>query len=76
MYRNFDSLSGVSFLPYDGGSYKQAPYQEVSKEAYEAWIKEHPLPEVDWSDMRFYEAEDNTTGSQELACTSGQCDVV
>lgn len=76
VYRNFDSLSGVSFLPYDGGSYKQAPYQEVSKEAYEAWIKEHPLPEVDWSDMRFYEAEDNTTGSQELACTSGQCDVV
>lgn len=75
VYRNFDSLSGVSFLPYDGGSYKQAPYQEVSKEAYEAWVREHPLPEIDWADMRFYETDDNTTGSQELACTGNNCEV-
>lgn len=75
VYRNFDSLSGISFLPYDGGSYKQAPYQEVSKEEYETWVKEHPMPDIDWSDMRFYESEDNTTGSQELACTGGQCEV-
>lgn len=75
VYRNFDSLSGVSFLPYDGGSYKQAPYQEITKEEYEAWIKEHPMPEIDWSDMRFYESEDHTTASQELACTGSNCEV-
>lgn len=76
VYKNFDSLSGVSFLPYDGGTYKQAPYQELTKEEYEAWVIAHPVPEIDWDDMRFYEIEDKTTGSQEFACVSGACDVV
>lgn len=76
VYENFDSLSGVSFLPYDGGVYKQAPYQEVTKEEYEAFLKEHPTPEVDFSDLRFYESEDMTTGSQEFACSAGACEVV
>lgn len=76
VYENFDSLSGVSFLPYDGGAYKQAPYQEVTKEEYEAFLKEHPAPEVDFSDLRFYESEDMTTGSQEFACSAGACEVV
>lgn len=76
VYQRFDKLSGVSFLPYDGGSYKQAPYQELTKEAYEEWCEKHPTPEIDWDDLRFYETEDHTTGSQELACTGGQCEVV
>lgn len=76
VYDNFDTLSGVSFLPYDGGSYKQAPYQEVTKDEYETWVKEHPTPSIDWDDLRFYETEDSTTGSQELACTGGSCEVV
>lgn len=76
VYENFDNLSGVSFLPHDGGTYKQAPYQEVSKDEYAAWIKEHPTPIIDWSDLRLYETEDFTTGSQELACTGGACEVV
>ena len=76
VYKNFDMLSGVSFLPYDGGSYKQAPYQEVTKEQYEEWLVNHPLPDIDWDDLRLYETEDMTTGSQELACTGGTCEVV
>lgn len=75
VYKNFDNLSGVAFLPHDGGTYKQAPYQEVTKEEYEAWIAEHPPVEVNWDDLRFYEQEDNTTGSQELACSAGGCEV-
>ena len=76
VYENFDYLSGVSFLPYDGGTYKQAPYQEISEEAYNEWLKDHPMPNIDWGDLSFYEFEDSTTGSQELACVSGVCDVI
>lgn len=76
VYENFDNLSGVSFLPYDGGTYKQAPYQEVTEEEYNKWVAEHPMPVIDWNDLRFYETEDNTTGSQELACSGGACEVV
>ncbi len=75
VYRNFDTLSGVAFLPYDGGSYKQAPYQEVTEEEYNKWIEEHPPVVVDWSKLKDYETFDTTTGSQELACTGGACDV-
>jgi ribonucleoside-triphosphate reductase len=76
VYDNFDNLSGVSFLPYDGGSYKQAPYQEITEEEYDAWLEKHPIPEINWDDLRLYEQEDNTTGSQELACSGGTCEVV
>jgi len=75
VYEKFDKLSGVSFLPHDGGTYKQAPYQEITEEEYNNWLKEHPLPEIDWADMKAYETYDMTTGSQELACTGGACDV-
>ena len=75
VYENFDLLSGVSFLPYDGGSYKQAPYQEVDEDAYLKWQEDHPTPSIDWDDLRHYEQEDNTTGSQELACTGNSCEV-
>jgi ribonucleoside-diphosphate reductase alpha chain len=76
VYKNFDGLSGVSFLPYDGGSYKQAPYQELSKEDWEAWVAEHPSVEIDWDKLTEYEKEDNTTGSQEYACTGNVCEIV
>lgn len=76
VYENFDFLSGVSFLPYDGGTYKQAPYQELSEEEFHQWVAEHPQPNLDWADLRFYETEDNTAGSQELACTGGACEIV
>lgn len=76
VYKNFNTLSGVSFLPYDGGSYKQAPYTEVSQEDWEKWVEQHPTPSINWDDLRFYEKEDATTGSQELACSGGVCEVV
>lgn len=76
VYNNFDHISGVSFLPHDGGTYKQAPYQEVSEEEYNNWCAKHPLPDINWDDLRFYETVDMTSGSQELACVSGACDVV
>lgn len=76
VYKHFDMLSGVSFLPYDGGSYKQAPYQEITEDQYNEWLEKHPMPEIDWDDLRHYETEDMTTGSQELACVSGACEIV
>jgi ribonucleoside-triphosphate reductase (thioredoxin) len=76
VYRHFDTLSGVSFLPHDGGSYKQAPYQEVTEEQYNEWLIKHPAPTFDWNDLRNFEKEDHTTASQELACTGGVCEVV
>lgn len=76
VYNKFDKLSGVSFLPYDGGTYKQAPYQEITEEEYNNWLKEHPTPEIDWDELKNYETEDTTTGSQELACSGGVCEIV
>jgi ribonucleoside-triphosphate reductase len=76
VYRNFDVLSGVSFLPYDGGTYKQAPYQEITEEEYKAFLEAHPQPEINWSLLSEYEVEDHTTASQELACTGGVCEIV
>ena len=76
VYKNFDTLSGVAFLPHDGGTYKQAPYTEVTKEEYEAWIEKHPPVTINWDDLRFYEMEDNTAGSQTFACGPQGCEVV
>ena len=76
VYKRFDILSGVSFLPHDGGSYKQAPYQELTEEEYNQWVEDHPQPEFDWTKLQEYEHEDHTTASQELSCTGGVCEVV
>lgn len=71
VYRNFAVLSGVSFLPFDGGSYRQAPYEEISKETYESLSR--TMPRIVWENFR--ETDDNTVGSQELACTAGVCEI-
>lgn len=76
VYANFDVLSGVSFLPYDGGTYKQAPYQELTEEEFQDWVSKHPTPEIDWRRLPEFEMEDHTTASQELACTGGVCEIV
>jgi ribonucleoside-triphosphate reductase len=73
-YDNFDILSGVSFLPFDPTEYPQAPYQTLTKEQYVEWTQKMPKT-IDWSRLKDYEAEDNTTGSQELACVAGICEV-
>ena len=73
VYNNFDYMSGVSFLPYDGGTYKQAPYQRIDKIEYKSLVDAFPK-DVDWTLL--VEDEDNTTSSQELACTGGSCDIL
>lgn len=75
VYKHFDEMSGVSFLPYDGGTYQQAPYQEVTKEVYEGALSKMPAS-VDWNKLSDYEKEDNTSGMQTMACSSGVCEIV
>lgn len=75
VYKNFDKVSGCAFLPYDGGTYKQAPYQEITKEEYEAFIEANPLPSIDWGLLSEFEQEDTTTSAHEFACVAGSCDI-
>jgi ribonucleoside-triphosphate reductase len=75
VFQHFDEMSGVSFLPYDGGSYAQAPYQEVDEETYIAFVEASPKS-IDWTGFYAYEKEDTTSGSQTLACSSGSCEIV
>lgn len=74
VYRHFDEVSGVSFLPHSDHTYQQAPYQDITKKEYEDASAKMPK-DIDWTDLEFYELEDATTGSQELACSAGGCDV-
>jgi ribonucleoside-diphosphate reductase alpha chain len=71
VYNKFDSISGISFLPYDGHVYEQAPYQPISKEKYEELIADFPK-EFDWD---IIEEQDNTEGTQTLACTGDSCEI-
>lgn len=75
VYENFDEISGISFLPYSEHTYQQAPYQDITEQEYAEWTYEMPA-NVDWSMLSAYELEDATTGTQELSCTAGACDVV
>jgi len=76
VYKNFDEVSGISFLPHSDHTYKQAPYQEVSKEEYETLVAKTPN-NIRWEDLSFYETEDGTSPSATLACSSdGNCELV
>jgi len=75
VYKHFDEISGVSFLPHSEHVYQQAPYQDINEEEYLAAVKLMPQ-HIDWAELSNYEKEDNTTGSQELACSSGVCEIV
>lgn len=75
VYDNFDHVGGVSFLPHSDHTYQQAPYQECSQADYEALLAKMPT-DVDWSKLSEYETEDKTTGSQELSCVAGNCEIV
>jgi len=76
VYKNFDEVSGISFLPHSDHTYKQAPYQEVTKEEYEALVLKMPS-NIRWEDLSFYETEDGTSPSATLACSSdGNCELV
>lgn len=74
VYKHMDELSGVSFLPYSDHTYQQAPYQEISEIEYNELVNKTPAT-LDWTWLTYYETTDGTTGSQELACTAGACDI-
>ena len=75
VYEHFDEMSGVSFLPYNEHTYQQAPYQEVGKSDYEQLLALMPKA-IDWAKLSEYEKEDNTAGSQTLACSGDSCEIV
>ena len=72
VWKYFDEISGISFLPHSDHTYVQAPYQDATKEEYNALLKETPK-HIDWTS--FIEEDDNTEGSQTLACTGGSCEI-
>ena len=74
VYKHFDQMSGVSFLPFSDHTYRQAPYQDCTKEQYEQAM--HSMPKnVTWATLSEYEQQDMTTSSQELACVAGGCEI-
>ena len=75
VYKYFDEMSGVSFLPFNEHTYQQAPYQDCDKETYETLLETMPAA-IDWSKLSEYEQEDNTAGSQTLACSGDSCEIV
>jgi ribonucleoside-diphosphate reductase alpha chain len=75
VYKHFDEVSGISFLPYADHSYQQAPYQDCTKEEYETLLAKMPK-NIDWSLLQNYEKEDNTVGNQTFACSGDKCEVV
>ena len=75
IWDNFDICSGISLLPVSDHVYQQAPYEDISAEDYDKLLAEMPKG-VDWNDLVNFEQEDNTTGSQELACVGGTCEIV
>ncbi len=72
VWEHFDEISGVSFLPYDGGTYRQAPYETVEKAVYEQALSTMPQS-IDWDS--FVEHDDNVEGAQTLACVAGVCEI-
>jgi len=75
VYRHFDEVSGISFLPHSDHTYQQAPYQDCDAETYTAMINDMP-DRIDWSGLSQYELEDTTKSSQTLACSAGVCEIV
>jgi ribonucleoside-triphosphate reductase (thioredoxin) len=75
VYQNFDDISGISFLPHSEHVYKQAPYQDCTKEEYNEALSKMPK-NVDWALLSKYESQDYTVASQELACTGNSCEII
>jgi len=75
VYKNFDEVSGISFLPFSDHTYAQAPYQDIEREEY-LELKQIMPKSIDWSKLADFEKEDTTSGGRELACTADACEVV
>jgi ribonucleoside-diphosphate reductase alpha chain len=72
VWENFDEITGVSFLPMDGGTYRQAPYETIDQATYDKLAAEMPTG-INWEN--FVENTDNVEGAQTLACTAGGCEI-
>jgi len=70
-WENFSEISGVSYLPYDGGTYRQAPYEECTEKEYNELKAK--VPTINWNE--FKEVTDNVEGAQQLACSAGFCEI-
>jgi len=75
VYKYFDEMSGVSFLPHSDHTYQQAPYQDCTKEEYEEMLSKMPA-KIDWELLNEYENEDNTVSMQTMACSGDSCEIV
>ncbi|MEK7463100.1 MAG: ribonucleoside-triphosphate reductase, partial [Patescibacteria group bacterium] len=73
VYSNWDIVGGLSFLPREDYVYPMAPYEEITKEAYDEMAKK--MPDIDFSQILLYEKDDETQGSKELACMGGKCEI-
>ena len=75
VYKNFDEVSGISFLPFSEHTYQQAPYQDIDAEEYAKLMETMPKS-IDWGKLSDFEKEDTTSGGRELACTADSCEMV
>jgi ribonucleoside-diphosphate reductase alpha chain len=71
-WENFDEITGVSYLPMDGGTYRQAPYESIDEGQYDSLASQMPST-IDWEQMK--EVTDNVEGAQTLSCTAGGCEI-
>jgi ribonucleoside-diphosphate reductase alpha chain len=74
IWNNFDSVAGISFLPYSEHTYRQAPYQPITEQQYAEWVERSPK-NIDWTKLTQYEKSDNTVASQTFACTGNSCEL-
>jgi len=75
VYENWDYIVGITFMPYDGGTYELAPYEEITKEEYEDYLKKMNGIGIDYRLLEKYEQEDQTNGSREYACQGDKCEI-
>ena len=75
VYKHFDEVSGISFLPHSDHSYRQAPYQDCTKEEYMIALEKMPK-NIDWNLLQNYEKTDTTSSSQTFACSANGCELV
>lgn len=73
VYKNWEIVNGLSFLPFDGGKYKQAPYEEISEDKYNKLVEN--LKKIDYSQLSMYETDDNTEGAKSYNCTGDRCEI-
>ena len=74
VFKHFDEMSGVSFLPHSDHTYQQAPYQDCTEAVYNEFSGK--FGNIDWKSFINYEKEDNTKSSQTFACSGDSCEIV